>query len=153
MILAILWAPQISKFDSIIEGNTKMISYIMAPGITAVFLAGVLWKGASAKGAFITLISGTVMGVIIFFVDWFNEYTGWNYSFMLASFWLFLICCAILYFGSLKYPQVHTAESEKLVWSNPLAALREPGRSGILNYKFLSILLVAIIAVLYIIFD
>ena len=152
MFLAILWAPQISKFGSILQGNTAMICYI-APGITAVFLGGVLWKGASAKGAFITLISGTVMGVVVFLLDWFKEYTGWNYSFMMAGFWLFLICCAILYFASLKFPQVHTAESEKLVWDNPMAALREPGRPGILNYKFLSGLLISIIAVLYIIFD
>jgi SSS family solute:Na+ symporter len=152
MFLAILWAPQISKFGSILQGNTAMICYI-APGITAVFLGGVFWKRASAKGAFITLISGTVMGVVVFLLDWFKEYTGWNYPFMMAGFWLFLICCAILYFGSLKFPQVHTAESEKLVWSNPMAAFSEPGRKGILNYKFLSILLVAIIAVLYIIFD
>ena len=152
ILLAILWAPQISKFGSILEGNTMMICYI-APGITAVFLGGVFWKRASPKGAFITLVAGTVMGMIIFILDWFKEITGWNYSFMMAGFWLFLICCAILYFASLKYPQEHTAESEKMVWSNPLEAFSEPGWRGILNYKFLSVSLLVIIIILYIIFD
>jgi SSS family solute:Na+ symporter len=83
MVLAILWAPQISKFGSILEGNTAMICYI-APSITTVFLGGVMWKRASARGAFITLCAGTVMGFVVFLLDWFNEITGWEYSFMMA---------------------------------------------------------------------
>ncbi len=78
IVLAILWAPQIGKFGSILEGNTTMICYI-APSITVVFLGGVLWRRASAKGAFITLCAGTVMGIIVFLLDWFKAKTGWEY--------------------------------------------------------------------------
>ncbi|MFC2098833.1 sodium/solute symporter, partial [Bacteroidota bacterium] len=95
ILLAILWAPQISKFGSILEGNTAMISYL-APAITAVFLGGVLWKKASAKGAFITLCVGTALGFIVFMLDWFKEISGWNLSFMMAGFFLFLISSAVL---------------------------------------------------------
>ena len=152
IILAMLWAPQISKFGSILEGNTAMICYI-APGITTVFLGGVFWKRASARGAFITLCAGTVMGFVVFMLDWFNEITGWEYSFMMASFWLFLFCSAILVVTSLIFPQKQTAEIDNLVWKNPIEALCQPGWKGILNYKFLSVLLLGIMAVLYIIFD
>jgi SSS family solute:Na+ symporter len=151
ILLAILWAPQISKFGSILEGNTAMISYL-APAITAVFLGGVLWKGASAKGAFITLSVGAVLGLIVFLLDWFSDVTGWNYSFMLVGFFLFLISSGILIITSFLYPQKHTAESEKLIWRNPMSALRQPALKGVLNYKFLSALLIGIMIILYIIF-
>ncbi len=42
---------------------------------------------------------------------------------------------------------------EKLVWDSPLAALRRPSWGGIGNYKFLSVLLLVIMAVLYILFQ
>jgi len=151
ILIVILWAPKISKFESILEGNTAMIAYL-APAITAVFLGGVLWKRASAKGAMITLSIGTTLGFIVFLLDWFNKTTGWNYSYLLAGFFLFLISVTILIVTSYLYPQVHTAESESLIWKNPLSALREPGLKGILNYKFLSALLLVCMIVLYIIF-
>jgi SSS family solute:Na+ symporter len=151
IVLAILWAPQISKFGSILEGNTAMISYL-APAITAVFLGGVLWKGASAKGAFITLSVGAVLGLTVFLLDWFSDVTGWNYSFMLVGFFLFLISSGILIITSFLYPQKHTIESEKLIWRNPMSALRQPAFKGVLNYKFLSALLIGMMIILYIIF-
>ena len=151
ILLAILWAPKISQFESILEGNTKMITYL-APAITAVFLGGVLWKRASAKGAFITLSVGIVLGAVVFFLDWFKKSTGWNMSFLLAGFYLFLISASVLIVTSYLYPQKHTAESESLIWKNPLSAFRQTGLKGILNYKFLSALLLICIVILYIIF-
>jgi len=55
----------------------------------------------------------------------------------------------ILYFTSLRYPHEHTAESERLVWERALAALRRPGWGGLANYKFLSVLLLALLALGY----
>ena len=151
MVLAIIWAPQIGRFGSILEGNTAMICYV-APSLTTIFLGGVFWRRASGKGAFITLCSGTILGFIIFLLDWNSDVTGWNYSFMMTSFWLFLVCSAVFVVSSLIYPHEHTPESEKLVWTNPLEALKSPGLKGVLNYKFLSGLLLATIVALYIIF-
>ena len=146
MFLAILWSTKIGEFESILEGNTMMICYV-APAITAVFLGGVLWKGASSTGAFITLCAGTVIGAVLFVLDF--VLGKQPYSFMMVGFWLFVVSCMILYFTSRLFPQEHTAESEKLVWESPLAALRRPGWGGLANYKFLSATLLIIMAVLY----
>jgi len=152
MVAAILWAPFISRFGSILEGQTTMISYI-APSITAVFLWGVLWKRASADGAFITLCGGGSLGFVVFLLDWYSESTGWNISFMMASFYLFLICSAILVGASLLKPQRHTKVSENLVWRHPLEALKTPAWKGLGNYKFVSALLLAATVLIYIIFS
>jgi SSS family solute:Na+ symporter len=165
VLLAIVWASQISKFGTILEVNTKMICYV-APAVTTVFLAGVLWKGASGRGAFITLCAGTVMGAIIFVADVWSgfwsqlpgfssvfNYLWRDWSFMVVCFWLFIVSCVILYVASRLYPHEHTAESERLVWEHPLAALHRPGWGGLANYKFLSVLLLGILVLCYTLFQ
>jgi len=53
---------------------------------------------------------------------------------------------------SLLWPQQHTPQSERLVWSHPWEALADAGWKGILNYKLLAGLLFAIMVLLYIVF-
>ena len=158
MFFAVAWASQIGKFGTIVEANTAMICYI-APAITAVFLGGIFWKRASATGAFITLCIGTVMGFIVFVVDFWSGFWEtvfgwkWDYSYLMLGFWLFLASAAILVIASLAYPHAHTEESRKLVWGNLLEAFREPGWKGLADYRFLSALLLVIMAVLYVFFQ
>jgi SSS family solute:Na+ symporter len=151
MVLAILWSPLISHFQSIFQGIVALICYI-APPITAVFVWGVFWRRASAAGALATLSIGSVLGLAVFFLDWFKGRTGWNVPSMLATFYLFIICSAILVVVSYLKPHRHTAESDRLVWSSPLAALRsERGPEG-LDYRTLAFILFAVMIALYIIF-
>jgi SSS family solute:Na+ symporter len=151
MILAILWSPFIAKFESIYRGSNTVICYL-APPITAVFLWGVFWRGASSRGALATLALGSLLGLTVFLLDWFKEYTGWNVQFMMASFWLFVTCSAILVVTSLIWPHQHTPQSERLVWKNPLEALQDAGWTGILNYKLMAGTLLVVMVMLYIIF-
>jgi SSS family solute:Na+ symporter len=63
------------------------------------------------------------------------------------------LCSAILIVVSLLKPHQHTAESEKLVWDNPIDALRDTGWKGVGNYKFLAALLFVVMILLYIKFS
>jgi len=149
MVLAILWSPMISHFESIFQGIVAVICYI-APPITAVFLLGVFWRRTSAKASITTLISGSLLGLIVFFLDWFKALTGWSVPPMMMTFYLFVICSIILIVVSYFYPHQHTSESEKLVWKNPAEALQAKGWKGMGSYKFLSILLFLIMVLLYV---
>lgn len=151
MIAAIVWSPYISHFESIFQGVNTVICYI-APPITAVFVWGVFWRRASGVAARITLHAGSALGLAVFLLDWFKDRTGWNVPFMMASFYLFVICSGLLVAVSLLRPHQHTAESERLVWSHPLAALRDPGWPGIGNYKLLAGLLFIVMIALYTVF-
>ena len=148
MVVAIVWAPSIQNFGSILEGNTLMISY-MAPSVTAVFVWGVFWKRASTTGALACMTTGAVLGLIGFFLDW---YKIWEVSFMVTSFCLFVICSAVLVVGSFLAPQSHTEESRKLVWDNPMAAFQRPGWKGFGNYKFQTVLLLLTVCAVYMLF-
>ncbi len=151
MIAAILWSPFLSRFESVFQGINSMISYI-APPITVVFLWGVLWKRASSIAAQITLYCGSALGLTVFLLDWYKDATGWNVPFMMAAFYLFVICSLILFAVSMIVPHTHTSESERLVWSNPLEAIKGQEWRGIFDYRFLSGLLVVVMILLYAIF-
>ena len=151
MVMAIFWSPLISHFESIFQGIVAVICYI-APPITAVFVWGIFWRKASAKASIITLMSGSALGLVVFFLDWFKESTGWNVPPMMVTFYLFIICSIILVATSYLYPHQHSAESEKLVWKNPMEALQTKGWKGIGNYKILSALLFIVMVGLYMVF-
>jgi SSS family solute:Na+ symporter len=151
MIAAMLWSPMLEHFESIFQGIVALICYI-APPITAVFVLGLFWRKASSTGAIITLWVGFFMGLATFLLDWFKKYTHWSVPSMMMTFYLFLFCCAILCFVSALKPHQHTAESEQMVWSDPLDALRGRVWPGVANYKFLAALLFIVMVGLYTIF-
>jgi SSS family solute:Na+ symporter len=151
MILAIFWSKYIGHFEGIYQGCISMICYI-APPITAVFLLGVFWKRASGKGAIVTLVIGSILGFIVFMLEWNKEATGWTMPAMLAGFYLCMTCIAIHVFVSILHPHVHTEDSASLVWGNPLDCLKAPGWKGIGDYRILSALLFVVMVVLYVIF-
>lgn len=149
---AIVWSLQLGRFESIFQGISALIAYI-APPITTVFLWGVFWRRASGRAAATTLILGSVLGFVVFLLDWNKAETGWNVPFLMAAFYLFVICSLILFTASMRWPHQHTAESEKLVWRTPLAALDSAGWSGLGNYKILAGLLFAVMVSLYWVFS
>jgi SSS family solute:Na+ symporter len=157
MVIAILWSPLVAHYQSIYQGINSIISYV-APPITAVFFWGIFWRRASSRAAMATLIVGSGLGLIVFVLDWFKvlehllKEHGWPVQFMLVAFYLFVICSVLLIVLSLRWPHKHTPQSERLVWKNPLDALRDAGWSGILNYKAMAGLLFVIMILLYAVF-
>ncbi len=152
MIAAIVWSPYVSHFQSIFQGVVAVICYI-APPISVLFVCGVFWKRASASAAVVTMWCGSVLGFLVFFLDWYKEYTGWRIPAMMTTFYLFVICLIIMIVLSLWKPHHHTRESEVLVWGNPLDALRGKAWSGIGNYRLLAGVLAGTMLTLYIIFS
>jgi SSS family solute:Na+ symporter len=151
MIAAILWSPFIAHFQSIFQGIVALICYI-APPITTVFIWGIFWRKASTAGATATLSIGSALGLAVFFLDWFKDKTGWAIPSMMATFYLFLICSALLGFFSILKPHRHTPESEKLVWASPLEALKGRSLAGLGDYRVIALVLFVAMVALYIIF-
>ena len=172
MIVAVLWSPFIARFPSIYQGITALICYI-APPITAVFMMGVLWRRASGIAAQLTLYAGSAMGLIVFLLDWFKvqfpagvtqtlhvlgvayydaAHEQWRIVFMVTSFYLCVICLALQALISAVVPHQHTPASEKLVWENPLDAVRSAGWRGIGDYRILAAILAITMIALYVVF-
>jgi len=151
-IVAIASSPMFGHYNTIFEGLSRLICYV-APPITTVFLFGVFWRKASGKAAYITMITGGLLGALVFGLDWFKAVTGWNVNFMMMSFYLAVICSAVLVLFSKLYPEPLKAEAEILVWKDWKEPLRGEAHGHALgNYRILSGVVLVIFITLYIIF-
>ena len=166
MVAAVSWSPFIAQFESIFAMMATMVCYL-APPITATFLLGVFWRGASSRGSIATLVFGFFIGLFAFLVNlsgndamqslhWLRDVlvpivgTGVvDVHWMVASFWLCLLCLAFHIGVSLLTPEELTEEKAALVWRRPIDALRSPGWSGLGNYKALSALLFVTLVAVY----
>jgi len=148
IVLAISWSLQLVRYESIFSGISSLICYV-APPITAVFLWGVFFKRASSAAATVTLVGGSLLGFVVFLLDWHKDATGWNVPFLMAAFYLFVICSVIMLAVSLLSPHRHTEESAKLVWAHPLDALRAPGWPRLGDYRVIAAILFVTMISLY----
>jgi len=63
VILGILWIPIMKKIGDVLYTYLQDVQSVLAPGIAAAFLLGVLWKRTSAKGGMWGLLSGMIIGL------------------------------------------------------------------------------------------
>jgi SSS family solute:Na+ symporter len=171
-VLAIGMSPLFGHYDTIFAGINKLISYV-APPITTVFLFGVFWKKASGRAAFLTLVAGTVLGALIFPLDfWRKDLTAWLSQghpmgaavygwfcrfvindFMLTAFYLLLVCCAIMWVTSHLMPEPIKPEAQPLVWEDWRQPLRgESHGHGLGNHRVLAATVLGTFVLLYFIF-
>ncbi len=148
-VLAIVFSPMFGHYSTLFEGINKLITYV-APPITAVFVWGVFWKGASGRAAFVTLIAGMILGAVTFWLDWNNIYRG---DFMMIAFLLFVACSVILILTSLTMPEQVRKEALPLIWEDWKEPLRgKADGHGLGNYRFASVAVVVVFAALYFLF-
>lgn len=163
VLVAIVLSPLFGKFEMIFQGIQDIICYT-APPITAVFLLGIFWRGASARAAVITMLSGFVMGVGFFFCQlWFpkiiwlvNAIAGtqfvereWTLHSMISGVYLFAINSIVLIVFSHVYPQPRTPELESMVWKSFWEPLRGKAWRGIGNFRVLAATLALVMGFLY----
>lgn len=145
-LLAIVWSPLLSHYNTIYDGLVRLVSYV-SPPITAVFLAGVLWRRASAKGAYITMTSGAAIGASMFVLD----FAGYGVKdFMLTAFAMLLLSLLILVVASKAYPEPLKPEAEPLVWTRWTESFEgSAGGRGLADYRVLSAVVAVTFVVLY----
>ena len=172
-ILAIVLSPVFGHYDTIFQGIQIMVGYI-APPITAVFLVGVFWKKAGGRAAFITMITGAVLGAVAFVLDFFRAgiigkgetarlaiehsavyrfiYKVALNDFMMASFGIFCICVVTLVVASLIVREPLKEEAEPLVWEHWTEPLRVRCGTGLSDYRVMSATVLVIFVMLYFLF-
>ena len=158
MVLAMLWSTQGDKFNSIFEAINKIAAAI-APPVAVVLLFGVFSKRGTKEASIITLISGLILGVIIFCID-FEPVSGYMYltkglhlPFMMQAWWLFVTCTIIYFSVSYLTPRPSPDVIEKYTWENPLAVLIRDKFLGIKDPRLWVLVLVLTLITLYTIFS
>lgn len=153
--------PLLDRYESIFNGVNDIIAH-MAPPITCVFVLGVFWPAASARSAKWTMWLGSLLGVAIFTAKtlhvWKPDTFSWVPSFiyetpfMMMAFYMCVACFVLQISLTVLMPKLAGEDAQNLYWPHPLDALKSPGWPGLLNYKFLSALVIVVMAVLYYIF-
>jgi SSS family solute:Na+ symporter len=150
MLVAIIWAPQIENFPSLVEYLQSALSYITPP-VVAVFFVGLFWKRANANGAFATLAVMVPLGIVGFVL---NEIVGiTEVHFLYMAFASFVISCALLAVVSLVTdppPQEKVEEYawRREYWQKETEELKQ--KPWYYNYRYLSIGLLVLTAVIVI---
>ncbi|MFK7921629.1 MAG: sodium/glucose cotransporter 2, partial [Bacteroidia bacterium] len=78
MLIAAFWSPLVGEFDGLWVYLQQMFA-IVVPPIVVIFLLGAFYKRGNGDGAFWTLVSGTLMGILLFVLSiqgfWTIHYT------------------------------------------------------------------------------
>ena len=99
VLISIVWIPIIPFLSDQIYQYLQSIQAYVSPPITAVFLVGVLWKGATGRAAFVTLLTGGVLGAFRFVLDVLIKAGGFNPG-IFSGFanMAFLNYCVVMFF-------------------------------------------------------
>lgn len=105
----------------------QSIGGFTAPALSAVYLVGVLWKGATARAALVTLITGVCLSLVVapmYYMKW--PYDGFFPHFLLCSFYLFAFLATMMIIISLR--SCHGAGEHDV--PSLIATLRTKGNSS-----------------------
>ncbi len=147
MLVAAAWAPQIERFGSLFKYLQTVLAYI-APPIVGVFVLGVFWRRANATGAFAALLVGLVFALFLLFAGQFAWMPQLHFLYVAPI--LFGACLLTQVGVSLATPPPDSEVVRSYSWSRELFAAETAELAGIAwyrNYRVLSVLLLALTAV------
>ena len=153
LIIAIVWAPLISQFASLVAYYQEFASYL-APPVVGTFLLGLFWKRSTKNAAFAGLMSGLIMSAIIMTLKFgFSIQAPFHFLLWVPILLIISILVNVIVSYSTTAPNAEIVANytwRKSVWTDDSLELKSiPWYK---NFRYIS-LLVAILAILeYILF-
>jgi len=162
VVLGLLWIPFMKYVSSQIYIYLQSVQAYIAPPIAACFLLGLFSKRLNGTGAMASLVTGLVLGLLRLILELANKASGgglaegtlWHWiatiNFLHYAVLLFVICTFVLFIVSMMTPPPPAEKTAGLTYGGSAAAgeTREDKRLEV----GLSILLVALLGVLWIVF-
>ncbi len=153
LVIAIIWAPFISRFASLVAYYQEFASYL-APPIVGTFLMGLFWKRSTKNGAFVGLMSGLVMSLLIMVLK-FGFGIVAPFHFLLWVPFLLLLSFAVNMLVSLLDSKPDEAVIAKYTWKKHLwheESIELKTIPWYKNFRYISILVLVLAILEYIIF-
>jgi solute:Na+ symporter, SSS family len=157
MVASAAWSPFIGQFKSIFEAVNSLLA-VLSPPVSAVLIIGVFWRRGNNQGALVSMITGFVLGAVVFILDFapisgsmlITE--GLGIPFMMQAWWLFFTCCVVFIVTSLLTPKPDAAKVKLVTLDSPLAFLTGEKIRSADDPRILSGVLILVMLVLYFIF-
>jgi solute:Na+ symporter, SSS family len=149
MIVAILWAPIITTFDTIVEYFQSFLGYVTMP-VVVILLGGLFWPRASKQAGFWTVVVAAPVGFVAFLT---GEVFDLHAVQFLYGTGLMLLLSLVIFVGVSLATDAPTEEDlEGLTWSRDTWRQESEDLEGTpwyLNYRYLGVgLFVLTIAVI-----
>ena len=162
VVLGILWIPVMKGIGKVLYAYLQDVQSMLAPGIAAVFLLGVLSKRTSSKAGFIGLVTGFTLGMMrlgfVVFGSQLSE-TSIFYKIFLAPNWLhyeiviFFITIILMIVISAVTPKPDPVAIRGLYFGSATAEEKAITRASWNNWDlFFSGLIIVVIIAFYIYF-
>jgi SSS family solute:Na+ symporter len=153
LIIAVLWAPLIGRFSSLVSYYQEFISYL-APPIVSAFLLGLFWKRSNAHGAFAGLMVGLTTALIMLIFKFGFDIKVPIHFLMWAPI-LLIMSTLVNIVVSLSTSKPTSLQVEENTWSKQLLIDDLKEQKGVVwynNFHVLAILLIVAAIFEYIIF-
>ncbi len=142
MTLAAAWAPSLGRFGTLFGYLQSVLAYAVPP-VLSLFLVGWFWERASAFGAQLALLGGTLLGFVLFIDIEVLEHH--DVHFLYIPPFLFVVSTLLLGLGSALRPGTETTAADPGVQKAEIP-------TGWKNPRTLALVLVALTAVLVVTF-
>ncbi|MBC2839532.1 sodium:solute symporter [Robiginitalea sp. SC105] len=154
VIIGIIWIPIMANISGVLYEYLQSVQSYIAPPITAVFLLGIFYKRINAQGAFITLVTGFVVGALRIVLELSKGslepgtflHTLGAMNFLVFAAWFFLFCMALLVVVSLLTPAPAAEKVENLTYATITAEEKQRNKASY-NWKdiLVSVIIVGIV--------
>ncbi len=167
VILGILWIPVMRSVGDVLYLYLQDVQSVLAPGIAAAFLMGIVWKRTSAQGGMWGLISGLIIGCTrlgakIYYSNaeampgaessWF-QYLFYDCNWLFFCGWMLLFCLAVVFVVSLCTKAPDPAKIQGLVFGTSTPEQRLATRQSWNMWDMINtIIILGITAAFYIYF-
>ncbi|MCM1076502.1 MAG: sodium:solute symporter [Bacteroides sp.] len=144
VVLGILWIPVMRSVGDVLYLYLQDVQSVLAPGIAAAFLIGILWKRASALGGMWALLSGLIIGLTrlgakVYYSNadvipgsdgsWF-QYLFYDCNWLFFCGWMLVFCLAVGVIVSLCTKAPDPAKIQGLVFGTSTAEQRAATRAS-----------------------
>lgn len=159
VLFGLAWIPFMKNISGQLFTYLQSVQAYISPPIAAVFLVGVLWPRANAKGAIASLAVGFVLGVGRLVLEMQKaDLSGFaltlaSVNFLHIAMALFLVCVVVLVVVSLMTATPSRAQLEDLTWATLSSERRDPSLATTRNRDLaMTALLIGLIAVVWVTF-
>ena len=162
VIIGIIWIPIMANISGVLYEYLQSVQSYIAPPITAVFLLGIFYKRINATGAYVTLLTGLVVGALRIVLEIKKEsfdpegflYMLGGSNFLSFGAWFFLFCIVLIVVVSLLTPAPAKEKTDNLTYQT---ISEEEKRNNKTSYNWkdivVSVVILLIVAAVMIFFN
>jgi len=157
VIIGIIWIPIMANISGVLYEYLQSVQTYIAPPIAAVFIMGIFHKRINAQGAFVTLITGLIIGFLRIFLEIISDsfapgsilHTIGTVNYLTFGAWFFLFCILTIVGVSLATAKPTEAQVKNLTFQTISEEEKQISRSTY-NWKDITISVIVVIIVVYV---